>query len=677
MSDPYVGYDSLRIYHSGASSLEVTQGYQEECLGGFKSSTIATTKAFVRTDPFQSVRIESVSPASLVGVGSLDATSEVAPGGFTIYKMAWTPPGGTQGAFYEIDSTSTVLLPGADPNDYIIVERVNSQPLNGSESVQVMDVYENVLSMGEYGPWDTSNGPRRYRAFFLTNISNYDLSTVTLSADATAFGAESTNVVIRLGTETPVSGEIQTLDTELDVPVAISLTSSPIVIPTLVAAESIGIWLEIGRSGEVISPHVEIVINCTYTQASPSPISATTTFKGLSRFYDEDRESYVVYIKEGSSPDPEVDLPTIETQDTTASYYADWPDGTYYVKSYRRNRYNLLSTYLKEKVFVVDSGSVTEDPPSNAVECEVSNAADGKFIINAVYYPFRESADQNEVEDIRATHWRIYYTSDGSDPTLLTTPQDTVVMTENNGRQFLNWISLVAFPEDTVIQAVVRPTRISGDTVVEADDDATYSVTIVRSAQLFVVPSLAYGKNFGRELTRPVEPEDTTTYVSEDPLIYFITTSGDTQLWAENTLIFRCNYPSGLDLDGVIYFPSNFSFIAQAMIGTSTNPPDEPIEVGAWTESHQYFYICVNGMRKMMVDVVNKQIKTASWQLYATMPNIYPQEVIWPRAGDTLIQVWSKTLYMFIPCMSVDSSGVFKVRVAVDQTYTQAEILAL
>ena len=111
--------------------------------------------------------------------------------------------------------------------------------------------------------------------------------------------------------------------------------------------------------------------------------------------------------------------------------------------------------------------------------------------------------------------------------------------------------------------------------------------------------------------------------------------------------------------------------------GDSTNDADDPIEVGVWIPTQKVFYICVNKSRKVIIDIINKEIKASSFSISDTMPNIYPQEVVWPRVSDTLLQVWDKDLYMFIPSIQITSAGVFKTRLPVNQSYTQAEILSL
>ena len=78
-----------------------------------------------------------------------------------------------------------------------------------------------------------------------------------------------------------------------------------------------------------------------------------------------------------------------------------------------------------------------------------------------------------------------------------------------------------------------------------------------------------------------------------------------------------------------------------------------------------------------IVDVIKKELKAPSFTISGTMPSIYPQEVVWPRVSDTLLRVWDKDIYMFIPSIQITSAGAFVTRLPIDQTKTQAEILAL
>ena len=661
MTDVYDSIDFLRVYHSGASSEDSPQEDPTLSIGGYKSSSVLAPMKWVRVNPIHSIRIDYVS-SNVVGIGTLDATSNEV-GGEIIYKLRWNPPGDDAGAYTQIDSGETVRLESDSTSaDYIIVTRINSQPINGSESVHVMNVYNNVIAQSDRTIWDGLYGPLYYRSIFLKNVSSS-----SRSFTATYSGGD-THITHEVATETPVDGAIQEISAETSSPTGLSFGASAAI--TLAAGESVGLWMRLGRDAAVISPHEQITLQC----AATSPTS-TLKFSGLTRFYDTSQVAYMTYASLGTSPDPDVDPAILATTDMSASISIAFTDGTWYLQTYSRNKYGLLSPLLEEKYLVVSGTNVYDRPPNVPENIELANVSNGKFSINASYYPFQEGCDATSINNLRATRWLIYYTYDGTEPSATGAADGTVAMDATVSKQFLNWTSPTAFAEDTVIKVKLKTYRTGDSRASEAS--STYTTTITRTSSLWLSPNISAGKKHGLVLGRTAGPEDSTTYVSTDPLVYFVTSETYTQLWAETILIYQCHYPSGEDADGVIYMSSDWDLITFPVTGDSTNDPVDPIEIGTWISTSKKFYICVNGIRKVIVDVTNKQLKSISFTLPGTMPNIYPQEVAWPRVSDTLLQVWDKDIYMFIPSIQVTSAGAFVTRLNVDQTHTQAEILAL
>jgi hypothetical protein len=112
-----------------------------------------TVLAATITSPIANVTVDYVAGSNGTGTGTLAATGTD--------TLAWTPPGGTQGAAVTILNGETKILEGGGTggaNKYVRVTRTSAAVLSGTATVTLAEVFGN-----ERSAWTTSPAPRPRR----------------------------------------------------------------------------------------------------------------------------------------------------------------------------------------------------------------------------------------------------------------------------------------------------------------------------------------------------------------------------------------------------------------------------------------------------------------------------------------------------------------------------------
>lgn len=162
--------DSLRRYLTGASTQGGTQASNDASLGNYRSSTQLGGLVAAITSPITGITVTYVSPQNATGNGTLTATSST--------TLAWTAPSGTQGAAVTITNGGTVVLEdGTDKGAYIIVTS-STATVSGAATLALNLPANNVISMNDAAPAETSAGSTKYRAIMLKNTSGVALNNV-------------------------------------------------------------------------------------------------------------------------------------------------------------------------------------------------------------------------------------------------------------------------------------------------------------------------------------------------------------------------------------------------------------------------------------------------------------------------------------------------------------------
>jgi hypothetical protein len=170
MTAIYDHADSLRRYLTGATSDGGAQASADASLGGYCSSTQIGGLVASIASPITGITINYVSPENAVGAGSLIAVSST--------TLAWSAPGGSQGPAVTVTNGATfVLEDGTDSGAYIIISSTVTS-VTGTATATLSLPADNVISMDDATPTETTAGSVRYRAIMLKNVSGVGLNNV-------------------------------------------------------------------------------------------------------------------------------------------------------------------------------------------------------------------------------------------------------------------------------------------------------------------------------------------------------------------------------------------------------------------------------------------------------------------------------------------------------------------
>lgn len=170
MPDVQTRGDAIRAYLTGAARRDDMQSDPSASLGGFAGCVEVAGRAWDREQPIRGLRVLAGSgmiPAGVVGL-SAPNTGEVALSA------------GGDGSNVAIALGETKLIEGADPSQWIRVERTSANPLGGTETVTVSDVHEGGMGFDDVANADRAAGITQYREFRLRNVSEQTASAIKL-----------------------------------------------------------------------------------------------------------------------------------------------------------------------------------------------------------------------------------------------------------------------------------------------------------------------------------------------------------------------------------------------------------------------------------------------------------------------------------------------------------------
>ena len=155
--------DSIRVYLSGAPSDGGAQTDPNLSLGKFRSSTLSTFLGQTITNPITNITVNFVAGANGVGAGTITATGND--------TLAWTPPGGSQGANVTILNGETKILEGGGgaTGKYVRVTRNDAVAMTGTATVTLADQFNNLIGFDNVTSAEATAGDTEYRALFFKN----------------------------------------------------------------------------------------------------------------------------------------------------------------------------------------------------------------------------------------------------------------------------------------------------------------------------------------------------------------------------------------------------------------------------------------------------------------------------------------------------------------------------
>ncbi len=174
MPDQSTRADSLRLYLTGAAADGGDQSDPAASLGNFRSNAAETHFTYTQSNPISNVVIEFISGAHAEGNGTLIAVGDD--------SLAWTAPGGVQGAAVTIADGETKLLESfAAPGKYLVVSRISADPLSGVATVSLSIIYNNATGFDNVSAAEASAGDVTYRALMIRNNSEIEVNNLIVS----------------------------------------------------------------------------------------------------------------------------------------------------------------------------------------------------------------------------------------------------------------------------------------------------------------------------------------------------------------------------------------------------------------------------------------------------------------------------------------------------------------
>ena len=173
MAETNTHVDSLRWFLTGAASDGGAQTDPDACVGNYRSSTRVGSLGFrVGLPAPRNVRIDYIEGASGEGSATVRATATG--------SLAFTPPGGTEGAAVAIANGEMKLLEAGDaePSKAATVTRMSADDLVEALSLRVVDNFN--LLWDNVAPAEQVAGDVEHRCVCLKNGNNVAVSRVRL-----------------------------------------------------------------------------------------------------------------------------------------------------------------------------------------------------------------------------------------------------------------------------------------------------------------------------------------------------------------------------------------------------------------------------------------------------------------------------------------------------------------
>lgn len=667
MADEHTKADAIRFYLSGADSDGATQREPADSLGGFRSSRRLDILAIRRINALTTLEVQYASGANGVGNGVLAAASAT--------QLKYTPPGGLPGVLTTIADGEIKIIEGNDPDKFVQVRRISADDMRGSETLELKDLFENLIGFDDLTDAEQTTGITDYRSFFIKNDSAVD-------ADNVFVWLGTNSHAIRIALETPAGdGSIQTIADEHTQPGGRTWntgTSSGtgLSIGTLAADATIGIWIErtIGVD-ETAGAEFQTEL---FTQHDSAAVTYNGTLRGRYRVTDLSIEGFELY--QGIDGEPDYTAPPYETYTTHPHLTAVLAvDSVHKLVERFRNRFNVLTGNTSEddnpgrSAFLLSidgAGDANPVKPSNPEGVTVLAAADGALRVRCIYNPVPDG------ETNLADTFVVWANVDETDPDPdIDSPATTVAMTVNAGLRALD-TTFGTFLDNSPARVVVR-TRRSGTPDVDSDSTDVVSFTIAAVPPAFSRGSLLFAAQYGKRLDPAIAPTSADDFIVDAGNNIFLRPgAGTVSFYADTVLIWRCIFDGASLSTSELYIPSEFDL--DGVTGFAAGGNEDPIEVISYTGPDKRLGINVNGVRVMLIDVTNTTIFFTNRDGITALSGTVSPTPVWPRYTSTDFQVWDPFTEKWLTYTTINSAGVwFTTGVRLNTILTQAQIEAL
>jgi len=331
------------------------------------------------------------------------------------------------------------------------------------------------------------------------------------------------------------------------------------------------------------------------------------------------------------------------------------PSGTrnWYVVCRYRNEYNLTSQNVYPRIFKLNSGgALVNSPIAEPENVTVTDAANGAVRVAAVYHGVRDS--------VPADTWRVY-AKVGSDPVPGVDSPTEIAMTGTGtwivGERYLD-TTLAGYAWGDDLRVLVTSYR-SGDAV-ESTNRTAVALTVGTTA----LPPVSWRRAFAGRTNDHAQSGrviDITSVVDTPNNVYWRCVPGETQLWWDTTLVWRCVWPDVTR--ATLQIPVAYNFDTPVVgLGSGTGN----VEIAAGPP--KLIYLNVAGTRRCRIDATNFAIGCESVSAFGTLTDCPVPGPVVALPTELLLQVFDPSRGRWVAYASVSDGGVLSTACAVVQT---------
>lgn len=464
---------------------------------------------------------------------------------------------------------------------------------------------------------------------------------------------------IRIALEAPGSdGNIQTIANATTSPTGrtwnTSITSAAgLSLATLGAGTTYGLWIHrhvpAGATG-LVGANAGILWEWVNS-------GVTYSGKAYGRYAIADAGAVLYEVYKGQDAAPDFTAAAAATSATLPIVHAlaAPPSGTrtWHVVCRQRNAYNLVSQNRYARKFTINSsGTLVNSPLAEPESVTVTDTAGGAVQVAAVYYALRDTTPADTFN---------VYAKVGSDPTPgVDTP--TAVLMTNSG----SWVSGVKYLDTTLtgyswgddLRVIVTAFRSSDS---EESTNTTATTLMVGTT---APPPVAWRRAFAGHTNDHAQSGrtiDTTTVINAPNNVYWRCVPGETQLWWDTGLVWRCVWPDATR--AVLQIPTAYNFDTPV---TSLGSGTGNVEIVAGPP--KLIYLNAGGTRQVKIDATNFSIGCDSITSYGTITDCPAAGPVVALATELLLQVFDPSRGRWVAYASVSNAGVLTTACAVVQT---------
>jgi hypothetical protein len=479
---------------------------------------------------------------------------------------------------------------------------------------------------------------------------------------------------MRIGAEIPnaTTRAIQTIANDTTAPAGVTwfsgITAATGITGLTLAVAGLGRGIWIHRqvpAGATASPEVDAAVTLAFTTGG---VAYVKTYYDSYALPDDALDLHELWAGEGQMPD--FTGSPAATSATLPFTYALTPPGAgtreYWLVTGKQSKYGLRSLERTITRVTIDSAGVDVTPAiSSPDDVELAAAPGGEVDVRASYYADRDTSP--------ADTWAVYATL-GADPvpgvdspTLVSMAGPTTggfAATETGvygglwGATKVLTHALGPYDWGADLRVLVRARRSSDSA--ESGNTTALQHTVGTVAPVYPGRRLML-QGDARALEQWAAELDTTTVVNAPNNVYIRQLPGESQLWSNTTLVWRCVWA---DAEAArIHIPEAWDLVED---DTAWGAGTGTIEVV--TGPPLVIYLNVAGTRRAKIDVTNSTISAAEFVLWDTLTDCPVSDPYAALATETLLQVWDSAMGRHRAYLSVDSSGVLTTACEVWQT---------